>query len=266
VALDAFYRQSSADRFWRDEVFAQTREARLRKMYRPQADWAVDTIARYRPEARTAVDVGFRSELFLECVFAEASTLDEIVLAGRSNPATVSHHPRLSVRPGYMAVRPRHCTDVVFALDVLPRAADTEGLLGSIHDALVPGGLALFTTVSASGFDVRALWERAPNLYPPDRINLLSVEGLTAAFARAGFELLEFSTPGAFDVHAVRRAINADPEGASDRFIHHFVRHSSSDTLHRFQDFLQEHRLSSFARLVIRRPVRAGEGDPNAHR
>ena len=72
-------------------------------------------------------------------------------------------------------------------------------------------------------------------------------------FERHGFDALEFSTPGTFDVEIVQRAIHADPENDWPRFIRYLIENRDEDALNALQEYLQAYRLSSFARLVLRR-------------
>ena len=60
-----------------------------------------------------------------------------------------------------------------------------------------------------SGFDLQVLWERSTAILPPDKLNLLSAEGWVSRFAAPTWDMLEFSTPGMFDVENVRRATRA---------------------------------------------------------
>ena len=118
---------------------------------------------------------------------------------------------------------------------------------------MTPDGLVLGTATLISGFDLQVLWDRSETIYPPERLNLLSVEGLTMLFERHGFEMLEFSTPGAFDVEIVQRAIQAEPARSWPRFIRYLLEQRDEEARGALQRYLQEFRLSSFGRFVLRR-------------
>ena len=111
----------------------------------------------------------------------------------------------------------------------------------------------LLTALSSSGFDLQVLREHSSNVFPPDRINLLSSEGLIRALERHGFQLIEFSTPGMFDVDNVRRTLTEHPELECSSFVRYLVTNRDANALHDFQEFLQRHRLSSFVRLALRK-------------
>jgi hypothetical protein len=114
-------------------------------------------------------------------------------------------------------------------------------------------GLLLLNATSISGFDLQVLWDQSTNIYPPDRINLISSEGLTCAAERHGFQVIEFSTPGMFDVDSVKHGLSNKTGNGETRFLRYLAAHRDADTLHDLQEFLQRHRLSSFVRLALRK-------------
>ena len=99
------------------------------------------------------------------------------------------------------------------------------------------------------------LWEDAENIYPPERLNLFSVEGLTQLCQRHGFEILEFSTPGFFDVEIVRHAVAARPDGPWPRFVRYLAEMRDDEALQALQEYLQRFRLSSFGRIALQKPA-----------
>jgi uncharacterized LabA/DUF88 family protein len=109
------------------------------------------------------------------------------------------------------------------------------------------------TDILISGFDLQTLWNQAENVFPPDRLNVFSVEGLKALFARNGFECIEFSTPGILDLEIVDKAMEDHPEIRPPRFLEYVLRNRGVETRQSFQEFLQENLLSSYGRILIRK-------------
>jgi len=142
--------------------------------------------------------------------------------------------------------------DAITAFETFDRAADPRALVAAAHRALRPGGLLFATAPSISGFELQVLWDRARTIAPPDKINLLSLRGFAALFGD-GWEILELSTPGMFDVETVRRAVEADPAGPWPRFVRTLVLETSEQQRLEFQECLQRARLASFARLLVRK-------------
>jgi hypothetical protein len=255
-ALTDFYRHADSAVFWREKLLPATREARRVKVSRPRVEWLLDVVDEYLPDARSAIAVGHHSDLLMEELAAQDGGSFATVV---TNPvADVEfadrNFPGVSVRPMPLAefgvLGP---VDVVLAFDILDRCADPDLLFAQASAAMGAGGLLLATTILGSGFDIQVLWDKAEGIYPPERLNLLSVEGLTCLFERHGFEALEFSTPGTFDVETVRQAVNADPGGDWPRFIRYMVEHRDEAAMEGLQEYLQRARLSSFGRIALRK-------------
>jgi hypothetical protein len=252
----SFYRDSRAAEFWRSELLPVTRDARRSKLFQPRAEWLLDIVDEYRPRASQAVAVGYHNDLLLEELCRLEKNLFRVVV---TNPIAEIEFadvrlPQVEIRPSslkdLLALAPM---DIFLAFDIVDRCADLEQLFSTARDTLATGGLLLGTTTLGSGFDIQLLWDRAEGIYPPERMNLLSSVGLVALCERHGFEILEFSTPGMFDVETVRLAVEAGPDISWPRFVRYLVESKQNDALEAFQGFLQRFRLSSFARFALRK-------------
>lgn len=255
-ALRSFFEGSEAVRFWNQRIWAGTREVRRRRIHAPLAAWIIATLDRHLPEARWTVDLSWHGRPLIEELRDQGAPLTRITAAG---PMAAQEFVGFEgdgielrvVAPGQ--IPEAGAVDAVTAFDSLPRAADVDRFMTTMSELLRPGGLLFLTAVSVDGFDLQVLWNDASSVHPPDRINLFSVEGLERMAERHGFEVLEFSTPGAFDVSVVRQAMLMDPEADVPRFVRSLLRRGEEAT-EDFQVFLQHHRLSSHARLALRRP------------
>jgi hypothetical protein len=235
-ALAEYAQSSPAAAFWRDRILGETRAARLDKLIRPRAEWVLDALAEHRPGARSGLDLSGQGPAFLNELGAQSPALGSLTSA---DP--------------HAAAWPAAGLDFVAAFDVLDRASDVSALVAAVRDALAPGGLFFVTAPSVSGFDLQVLWERSPTMTPPDKLNLLSIEGFSRLFRAPDWSLIELSTPGMFDVENVRQAMLAAPEANWRRGVREIVLQRDAAARLEFQEYLQRHRLASFARLVVRR-------------
>jgi hypothetical protein len=78
------------------------------------------------------------------------------------------------------------------------------------------------------------------------------VNGLRLLLERAGFTVLEASTPGMFDVAHVYKQRDALEEGGL--FTRFLTSHYDEGLFSDFQKFLQKHGLSSTVRIVAKKP------------
>jgi len=136
---------------------------------------------------------------------------------------------------------------------VIDRLSDVGGFFGALERAMVPGGLCFLTTISISGFDLQVLWEKSHSIFPPDRMNAFSIQGLTALVERHGFECIELSTPGILDVQIVASALRENPQLELPRFVKYLLTNRDAEAQQSFQEFLQMNRMSSFVRAVLRK-------------
>ena len=137
-------------------------------------------------------------------------------------------------------------------LESLDRISDPLALVRKVHAQLASGGLLFVTALVSSGFDVEVLGLRNLYLYPPDRTNCFSLQGLSALLMNAGFALLEVSTPGVLDVDIVRAHVERDQSIPLSSFERRLLQ-SKPETQEAFQMFLQQQALSSFARIVAQK-------------
>jgi len=138
------------------------------------------------------------------------------------------------------------------AFEVLEHVYDPKEFMVAVRGILSPDGFFLFSTLTASGFDIQVLWENSKSVQPPAHMNLLSIAGIEILVRRAGFELIELSTPGRLDVDIVRNIVLENPQIPLPRFVRQLVLDVSDDVREAFQQFLQAHRLSSHLRAIVR--------------
>lgn len=254
--LSDYYRESAPAQFWREHLLRTGAEARMEKLTRPRADWIQAGIAEYIPAANRLVDTSAHGRELLELLVSENHKLKLIVAAGIAPDLDGPSTARIKVLPCTTADLPSlGPVDVIVAIDVLDRAADCEVLIKAWADLLVVGGIIFATVPVASGFEIQTLWERSPTVLPPDKINLPSIKGLQQFFAEPTWEILELSTPGMFDVEIVRRAIEMEPTRQWPRVVRSLIEPTSKQAQFSLVELLQSQRLTSFARLVIRKKI-----------
>ena len=255
IVLIDFYRHSDAWTYWREHILPETEEIRRNKIFYPRARWLLDVCDEYRPDAGCGMIVGYHSDLLIDELLRLEPDLFQLIVVNPIADLEVGtmNRPRVTIEPASTyAVGGNESLDIVLAFDLLDRCSDTDLFFASAHRSLKPGGLLITSTI-LTGFDVLVLWDRSENIYPPDRLNIFSTEGLTHIARRYDFELLELSTPGRFDTESVQRAVHSFPDSDWPRFIRYLCENRDETTLRELQEFLQKFRLSSFGRIVLRK-------------
>ena len=128
--------------------------------------------------------------------------------------------------------------DVVFLFEALDRSVEPFDLLQKVFNSLKSGGLCFITCLLSSGFEVHVLGQKSEIFVPPERMNILSYEGMNALIEKLdGFEILEFSTQGVLDIPNVIKQMD---EVSNSDFFHYILRkRQDPELLNSFQDFLQ---------------------------
>lgn len=250
--LRQFYQQSPSRAFWRDELSRFTRKQREEKILKPRFEWILDSTQEYLPSASHLVDVQTGQYSYVDMLhedvrFSQKTLIDPLL--------TLEASPRSGfdvICRSFDEVTLSSPADVISLFEVIDHVSDIDAVMNHVDALLRPGGLCFLTTVLSSGFDIQVLWERAENIFPPDRLNVLSVDGWQALFQRGGWECLEFSTPGVLDVEIVARALQGSPNGIS-RFAKTILTQNDEKARSAFQEFLQANLLSSYARILIRK-------------
>lgn len=245
--LMKFYTGSPAVRFWREKVLHATEAARLEKLLVPRCEWILDGLSEYAPDAVTALDHTPFGAPLLKLLADQLPGLESLIgshpLSGKAD------HEKIIPSAGALYAKPPPKADFITAFDAFDRASNPKQFVDAIRECLNPGGVAFLTATSASGLEIQLLGARSPSVLPPDRLNLFSIEGLEAIFPESEWEICEISTPGMLDVEVVQRHLG---KGES-AFFDYVVRARGPECLGALQEFLQANRLSSFARLIVRR-------------
>jgi len=224
---------------------ADLAQSRTDHVYAPKLEWIQETLRlQHMPHPRIFEVMTAPSRLTPLLVesqsFAEVLPIDEMALAHSTDTAADG------VAPVQAAV----------LLESLDRVDDPEALLRGVAQRLTPGGLLFVTALVVSGFDLAVLGVQNRYLYPPDRVNCFSVRGLERLIRRLGFVPLEVSTPGVLDVGIVRAHLEYDPRLSLSPFERRIIE-GDDEAREAFQTFLQQQGLSSFARIVAKKPSRS---------
>ena len=250
--LGRFYAHSHAAAFWRDQVLETTEAARMEKLLVPRCEWVLAGLAEYLPNAATALDHTPFGAPLLRLMAEQLASLESIIAAHPLSGAGTSHSKAIS-SPGALYAKPEPKVDFILAFDSLDRASDPKKFVAALRACLNPEGITFLTATSSSGLEIQVLGSRSTSILPPDRLNLFSIEGLQALFPEKEWETCEISTPGMFDVEVVKGHLRPEDAAGAGVFFDYVIRQRGPECLDALQEFLQQNRLSSFARLIVRK-------------
>lgn len=255
ASIDAFYQDAESVAFWATSFFKETAEARREKMFRPRALLVRELAERFGLQGSVFVDIGPGYGILLEEV-QRLGCFSRVAGIEPSPPlAAICRKKGFDILENTLECVSNIAIDASFmtAFEVIEHLHDPYSFLAAAHQVLVPGGILMLTTLTVTGFDIQVLWEHSKSIYPPQHINLLSLDGIAKLVARAGFELVDLSTPGNLDVDIVRNALRENPSIPVSRFERHLAMQAPDNVRERFQSFLREHHLSSHVRIIARK-------------
>lgn len=248
-ALAEYYEHSKASRYRVEHFERETADARRSHVFVVNVGWIGQMLDQFgNRTARTYVDIGTSQTT----IFDEISALerfDAMYAWGPFSDVT----DECTAKGIRVITEPLSDVGAVTAFEQIGHQFSPLSFLKSASDMLAIDGILFFTTRTIDGFDLQTLWGNAPYIYPPEHLNLLSIEGLSTLVARAGLSLVELSTPGQLDVELVLQATRDDGDIGLSRFMRYFLEKRGPLAHEDFQSFLQKHRLSSHVRIAAAR-------------
>jgi len=246
--LRAFYQESAAGEFLRNAIIRGFVESRAKKVYSYRTEWLVGLAEEYHCDANTLLDYRTKFPTLLRQL-SDTGNFESIVSVLPECYGQEDLLPR-NIKLQNTEKLGEDIVDIFCAFEVVERIFSPLKLLGKAYRACKKNGLFIITTGTSSGFEYQVLGEHSPNLIPTDRLNLLSLEALSMQIERAGFEIVEMSTPGRLDVETVKRAFERNPDIPLDAFWKYVFRNRRENALHSFQEYLQQFQLSSHVRIA----------------
>jgi hypothetical protein len=253
-AIIRYFTESKAEHFWRDEFIQMTADQRNQKILLPRLQWIEESTLEYFPQAISLADAYTKQPLYLEKLVNAKPFSQKVLLQSFLSQEILQTYPEIKLIMGGISQWKEVKIDVILLFDGIGFAPDVRSLFQTVSNMLPPGGLCFLTTTLSSGFDLQVLWDQSRNIIPPLRLNLFSEAGLLQLINQIGFECIEFSTPGILDVEIVTKAIQSKVSTDFSRFVSYLIKHKDEKTHRLFQEFLQASRLSSYGRLLLRKP------------
>jgi hypothetical protein len=257
--LSWWYKESQSVRSWQENLLKQSALSRSEKIIEPRANWILDGLSEYIPNLQlkntSCTDISFFGNALLQKISEYAGEM-QLTAAGitASNENYTAKNIQAAPITSIDDLSGLQPADVLVAIDVLERITSIHDFFAQLETVVKPGGLVFATCPVSSGFEIQSLWERSSTITQPDKLNLPSVNGLIKCISAASqWEIMELSTPGMFDVELVKRAMQQSNGENWPRSLHTLLDNIDASGVERLTEYLQSQRLSSFARIVLRR-------------
>ena len=248
-SLERYYSESKASRYRVDHLARDTAQARHHHLIAANANW----MGRIVDESTNApvksfTDIGTT----LPQIFEEMASFEIFNDLNSYEPLSPldSRFADLSVR---IAEEPPTGQTAVSSFEKLEHQFSPFDYLVRVKAMLSDEGIFFFTTRTISGFDLQILGGNAPYIFVPEHLNLLSIDGIEKLLDRAGFEVVELSTPGQLDLQFIAHTVQQDSNVRIPSWVSYLLTHRDEEAHEDFQAFLQKHRLSSHIRVAAKK-------------
>ncbi len=247
-ALNRYYQESPSHQFYVQEYLTRLESKTHQEVFYRRVNWILDAVVEYGAPREFYLDLGTKYPAILEQIIQERF----FEKAQYYSPFWMKESLRNSVAPiERLANQTDHSISVLSAFDYLDGIFRSEIFVQHVKRVLAPRGILVLTTRTISGFDLQILGEHAKSILPPNRVTLFSIEGLVALFENYGLTVRELSTPGQLDLEVVANFMRHNPQFDVPPFIRYLIEKRDQEAHQSFKAFLQQHRLSSHARLVV---------------
>ncbi len=237
-ALERYKKKEALSALRLTEEYQSDTSRRRMALWKDQLDWYQFRCFRYlgKNQGLTVLDFGTRYQELIQLIKTSG-------LAGRYE----IRNSLLAAGCGERA----DPADVILCMDYIQQESAPLQFLQKLRGSLKENGLLFFSTRMGSGIDVLALKEKNRSIFPYEFNLLPTPKGLHILFERAGFQIVEFTTPGTLDVGYLHE--QADSLENENAFLYYFLKNARAVDLAEFQRFLQKSSMSSYAQLVARK-------------
>ncbi len=238
--LRKFYINSEARKFWKNKIWPATRKERNKKLIYPLVEW----IERFIDNKKKVTFYEFfpNHNHFSEGIKRKFKKSKYVFLNSLiENP---------SGHQNYSYDFKRNGQKVAVLFESINRCIEPEKLMKNVKSKLNKGDLCFITTLLSSGFEIKILGKSSKTFIPPERMNILSLEGLQSLLKKVGgFEILELSTPAILDIPNVIEKMDKKNEF----FNYIFNQRQDKNLIENYRQFLQLFRLGTYCRMVLKR-------------
>jgi len=252
--LDGFYTKSESATFWVEKFFKPVAEVRREKIFKPRAEFVANKFS--RENFKIVGDIGAGFGIFLEELANLWPNVRMVAIESSRDMAEICRSKKIEIIPSAIEnVRGWDGKfDLLTSFELFEHLYDPGAFLEKVYNLLKPGGYLFLSTLNGEGFDIQVLWERSKSVAPPQHLNFLNPESISALIKSKGFIVKEASTPGKLDWNIVEGMYSE--EGINPgRFWELVIKKSNSEVKSKLQSWISENNLSSHMQILCQKPA-----------
>lgn len=250
--LMKIYTDSPSTKFWVNEFFLPMAEARREKIFKPRAQHITEKF----PQLKTGVigDIGAGFGIFSEELKKIWPDANITAIEPSVDMSRICREKSLTVIESTMENLDPGCYkfDLLTAFELFEHLHDPFAFARKASELLIDGGYLYLTTLNGLGFDIQLLWEKSKSVTPPHHLNFFNPHSINLMLEKAGFSLVEVSTPGQLDWDIIEggyRQEAIDP----GRLFRTVSKYGSALAKKELQSWISSHDFSSHMRVIAQK-------------
>jgi 2-polyprenyl-3-methyl-5-hydroxy-6-metoxy-1,4-benzoquinol methylase len=248
-----YYENSENYAYYANHIFPASEDSRREKIHKPWLKRILDYCDRYAVPRGSLLEVGPGFGTFAEVATKSGSFRRVLCVEPTPEMAAACRARGVEVIEARVedAARSVGSVDVVVSFEVIEHLFDPAVFVGQCASILPRGGLLVLSCPNGLGFEVATLGAKSLAV-DSEHVNLFNPRSLSLLTERAGFEVLEVTTPGRLDAELVRDvALTGGIE--LEPFLARLLLEEWDRLGWPFQQFLAANALSSHMWLAARR-------------
>ncbi|MGH8249551.1 MAG: class I SAM-dependent methyltransferase [Steroidobacteraceae bacterium] len=248
-----YYTDSPSSKFWATTFYRETAGARRERLWKPKAQLVRSLLRAQGFECPTVYDIGGGYGIFAEEM--RLLGLPTIVIEPAPHLAAICRENGLSTIEKFLENLDRGDLEsspkAMVSFELFEHLHDPRAFLEKVHALLAPGEIFIFTTLSGTGVDIRALWKDSKSVTPPYHLNFLNPASVRMLVDSVGLQTIEVTTPGKLDIDILEN----NAASIKDRFWRTFIHMASDRDKAECQAFIARSGWSSHMMVACRKPA-----------
>ncbi len=248
-----YYQESPSANFFATTFYKETEAARREKLWSIKAQAIIDISKQFGAEKYQVIDIGGGYGVFAE-EFFKLSGNSVLVIEPGPSLADICRKKGIDVVESFLEqVRSNDLPSgpkLFVSFELFEHLHDTNYFLSRLVGLMSPGDLFVFTTLSAMGLDIQALWS-ASNSISLQHLNFFNPKSIQILVNKSGLNVCAIETPGKLDLDILHN----NKDLISDRFWRNFIAQSSSEDRDVWQKFIVSQKMSSHMLVVCQYPA-----------
>jgi 2-polyprenyl-3-methyl-5-hydroxy-6-metoxy-1,4-benzoquinol methylase len=253
-AIDDYYRQSMAVKFFAEQLYENTKNVRREKIFKPRAELVAGLKDKFGFKDCLILDIGGGTGLLADELKSLNMVCDIVEpsadLAKVCRNKEIKTYNMLFEEFDFKVLRQDPL--ILTSFELVEHLKDPVSFFSHAYQGMKKGDLFFFTTLNGTGFDLRVLWEKADAFLPPLHLVLFNVKSIKILMEKIGFDVIEISTPGKLDWDIVEGAYKNNGINI-DKFWQIVVETADDSIKQSLQNWLSANGFSSHMRVIVRK-------------